>query len=315
MEAKRLAPGDPTVSAALADLSHFIGGRQDRAIAGYKEILQSEAGGGDATTLMKLGMSYLMANRFDLAQQSFDKILEADPDNVQALAFRSTTYTHDKQFDRALSDLNRAVALAPDKVEVRQWRGEVLLYAGEFKKAIDDFNISLRARPKSPFYRMRGVAEYMTGDYAAAQDDFTRDLDFDPVYAHLAAWRFFAAKRSGGDGTTPLTEIVTALDGRWPTPLLKFVLGQVTISDVIAAVASTNNPTLRQVRESQARSAIGEWLLLNGERAAAAEHFKVSNDLGIVVSMDEVKERRTVFPPETLIEFAVARARLKESVQ
>jgi hypothetical protein len=79
----------------------------------------------------------------------------------------------------------------------------------------------------------------------------------------------------------------------------------------MAAVASTTNPTLRQVRESQARCAIGEWLLLNDERAAAAEHFKISSDLGIVVAMDEVKERRAVFPPETLIEFAVARARLK----
>lgn len=311
MEAKRLAPEDPAVSAALADLSHFIGGKQDRAIAGYKEVLQSGKGGDDVATLMKLGMSYIMSNRFDLAQQSFDKILVADPDNVQALTYRSTTYAHDKQFDRALADLDRAATLAPDKVEVRQWRGEELLYAGEFKKAVDDFNFSIEARPNGPFYRMRGIAEYMTGDFTAAQEDFTHDLDADPIYAHLAAWRFFAAKQDGGDGTPQLTEVVTALDGRWPTPLLKFLLGQATTADVMAAVASTSDPTLRQVRESQARCAIGEWLLLNGEHVAAAEHFKVPNDLGIVVAMDEVKERRSLFPPETLIEFAVARARLK----
>ena len=33
MEAKRLAPDDPMISTALADIAHFIGGKQDRAIA------------------------------------------------------------------------------------------------------------------------------------------------------------------------------------------------------------------------------------------------------------------------------------------
>jgi tetratricopeptide (TPR) repeat protein len=312
-EAKRLAPDDPAVSAALADLSHFIGGKQGRAIAGYKEVMQQS--GEDSTTLLKLGVSYIMADRFDLAQQTFDKVLQIDPDNVEALAWRSSTYAHDQHYDLALADLDRAAALAPEKVEVRQWHGEELLYAGEFKKAIDDLNFSIKARPNGPVYRMRGIAEYMTGDYAAAGADFEHDLNFDPIYAHLAAWRFFATKRAGGDGSADLAQIVTLLDGRWPTPLLKFVLGQATIADVAAAVAATSDRTLRKVREGQARCAIGEWLFLNGERAAAMENFKVASDLGIVVAMDEVKEHRSIFPPETLIEFAAARARLKEPVQ
>jgi hypothetical protein len=52
-------------------------------------------------------------------------------------------------------------------------------------------------------------------------------------------------------------------------------------------------------------------LLLNGERAAAVEHFKISNSLGLLAAMDEVKERRSILPPETIVEFAMARARLR----
>ena len=71
--------------------------------------------------------------------------------------------------------------------------------------------------------------------------------------------------------------------------------------------------TLRQVRFSQAHSVIGEWLTLKGDRKSALAHFKISADLGMVVAMDEVKERREVIPPDTMIEFSLARARLKES--
>ena len=313
-EAKRLAPHDPDVSAALADVSHFIGGKQDRAIAGYKEVLQKD-GGADPTTLIKLGMSYVMANKFDLARQTFDQAVKADPDNVEALTWRSSTYAHDKQYDLALADLDRAVTLDPQNMTARQWRGEELLYAGAFDKAIDDLNFTLKAQPDNPLYRLRGVAEYMTGNFVAAGEDFYRDLNFDPVYAHLAAWRFFAEQRQGGDGGPELQQIVALLNGRWPTPLLKLVVDQATIDDVTAAVASTKDPTLRQVRESQANCIIGEWLVLKGKRAEAVAHFKISNDIGVVAAMDEVKERRAVVPPDTLIEFAMARARLKEPVQ
>jgi tetratricopeptide (TPR) repeat protein len=312
-EAKRLAPDDPAVSAALADVAHFIGGKQDRAIAGYKEVLQQ--GTADPATLIKLGMSYVMANKFDLARQTFDKAVAADPDNVEALIWRSSTYAHDKQYDLALADLDRAVMLDPKNATARQWRGEELLYAGAFEKAIDDLNFMVKEQPGNPLYRLRGIAEYMTGNFAAAGEDFYHDLNFDPVYAHLAVWRFFAEQRQGGDGAPEMHEIATLLNGRWPAPLLKLVVDQATIEDVTAAVAATKDPTLRQVRESQAHCIIGEWLVLKGKRAEAAEHFKISGDLGVVTAMDEVKERRAVVPPDTLIEFALARARLKEPVQ
>lgn len=314
-EAKRLAPEDPEVSAALADVSHFIGGRQDVAIAGYKDVLQQK--GDDPAALLKLGTSYLMSEKFDLARESFTKVLAIDPDNVQALAMRSSTYAHDKRYDLALADLDRAVALAPDNVGARQWRAEELLYAGDFARAIADMNVSLKARPNSPFYRMRGLAEYMTGDYVAAEEDFHHDLNFGPVAAHLAAWRFFAETRAGGESAATaqsgLRDVIDLLRGNWPTSLLKYLLDEATIEDVEKAVASTPHETLRQVRFSQAHSVIGEWLTLKGDRKSALAHFKISADLGMVVAMDEVKERREVIPPDTMIEFSLARARLKES--
>jgi lipoprotein NlpI len=309
-EAKRLAPDDRTVAAALADVSHFIGGKQDRAIAGYKEVLQQ--GGADTETLIKLGMSYVMANQFDRARQSFDQALKADPDNVEALTWRSSTYAHDNQYDQALADLEHAAALAPDNLTVRQWRGEELLYTGDFDRAIEDLNVTLKARPGSPFHRLRGIAEYMTGKFAAAAEDFYSDLNVDPVYAHLAAWRFLAAERGGADGRPELLLAVAPLSGRWPAPLLKLLLDQATVDDVEAAAAATQDATLRQVRESQTHAVIGEWLMLKGDRAAALGHFKISSDLGPVTAMDEVKQRRTVLPPDCLIEFAAARARLRE---
>jgi tetratricopeptide (TPR) repeat protein len=309
-EAKRLAPDDPTVTAALSDLSHFIGGRQDRAIAGYKEILQQNPN--DTATLAKLAMAYLVNKQNDLARQSFDKILKLEPDNADALTWRSTYFTQDKQYDLALADLERAVAADPNDTLARDYRAQALLYAGVFDRAIADLNITLSAHPRDSLFRFRAIAEYLTGNLAAAEEDFFHDLDIDPMYANLTAWRFFAKQRQGGDGGAELRRIITALDGRWPTELLKVLLDQATVDEALAAAAATPYAELRQINESQAHAVIGEWLLLKGDKAGAAMHFKAARDIGLMMAIEEVKARRAVIPADTVVEFTLARARLRE---
>jgi tetratricopeptide (TPR) repeat protein len=301
-EAKRLAPDDPTVAAAQADLSHFMG-QQAEAIAGYKQVIG--AGANDATTQMKLGMSYVIANKYAEAQQAFSQILKADPDNVSALLWRSTTYAHDAKYDLALADLNHAAAKDPQNLVVRQWRGEEFLYAGQFDAAITDLNVVFAAKPKIPLFRLRGIAYYAKGNYAAAAADFEHDLNIDPAYANLAVWRFFAEKRAGQPSMEEMAIIIKALNGRWPTPLLEYVLGRQTADQAMAA-ATSPDPTLQQVYQSQTQSIIGEWLSIGGDVAGAKPHFAASRANGVVVAAEVVKPGGSMFPPDTIIDFAWA---------
>jgi len=312
-EAKRLAPDDLEVTAAQADLSHFIGGREDIAIADYKEILQKK--GDDPETLVKLAVAYLVRKQDDLARQSFEKALDLDPDNVEALTWYSTILTRDKQYDRALAELERAVAADPNDITTRSYRGQALLYAGAFDRGIEDLNIALKAHPDDTQFRLRGMAEYLTGKFSLADEDFLHNLNISPTYASLAAWRFFIALRRGSDGGAELQRIVDSLAGRWPAPLLKVVLGQTTADDALVAAASTPYPELRQIYQSQAHAVLGEWLLLKGDKAGAAIHFEASRDIGLLTAVAEVETGRSVIPADTLVEFTLARARLRELEQ
>lgn len=311
-QAQKIAPDDPAITAALADLSHLLLGRQQAAIAGYKQ--QAAQTGGDAATLTKLGMSYIMANDFASAQKTLSEVLAKDPDNVEALIWRSTTYTHSKQYDLSMADLDRAVERQPQNILARQWRAEVALYLGAFDKATGDLNLVLAARKRDSLHRFRGIAEYASGGYSAAAADFETDLDVDPVFANLAIWQYFAQRRQGNDSTAELLRIMGLLQGEWPTPLFKYVLGQASADEALAATDDLD-PKLKQVRQSQAHSIIGEWLLMQGHSADARVHFQSSNDIGVVVADQAVREGRAVLPSDTVIEFALARARLKELSQ
>ena len=107
---------------------------------------------------------------------------------------------------------------------------------------------------------------------------------------------------------------MSLLNDNWPTPLFKYVLGQGSADDALAAAAASD-PQLRQVRESQAQSVIGEWLLIQGDSAAAKDHFQRSSEIGVVVADQSVQNNQAGFPPDTVIEFALAQARLKELSQ
>jgi tetratricopeptide (TPR) repeat protein len=309
-EAKRLAPDDPAVNTALADFSHYLLGRQDQAIAGYKAVLAEN--GTDAATQTKLGQSYVMAHKFDLARQALDKVLEKDPNNVDALIWRSIALANTQHFDLALADVERVVALDPGNTRVRQWRGEELVYAGEFARAIDDFDKALAERPEKATYRLRGVAEYMTGRYQAAGEDFLRDMDLSPVLAHLAVWQTFAMRRAGAESGVQLDQIVTALNGAWPTPVLNLLLGRASVAEVEAAAAAGPDTPLRRIQQSQAHCIIGEWLLLKNDRAGAAAHFKISEEIGVVIDAVNSQTRPGGLPADSMIEYAIAHARMKE---
>jgi len=267
--------------------------------------------GGDPATLVKLGTAYVMADDYASARQSFDQAFAVDPNNVEALIWRSTTYSHAHQNDLAMRDLDVAVAKQPNNLLARRWRGEQLLYVGDFDKAIGDLDLALANRPLDPFHRFRGIAEYATGDYSAAATDFATDLNIDPVFADLEIWQFFALDRRGVDSTSEVKRIMGLLSGYWPTPLFKYVLGQISAEDALAA-ANSQDAELQQVEQSQAHCIIGEWLLFNNDRAGARSHFQACSDVGVVVAMNPVRRRQMLFPPDTVIEFALARARLKE---
>ncbi|WP_169055415.1 rhomboid family intramembrane serine protease [Rhizobium sp. P44RR-XXIV] len=114
--------------------------------------------------------------------------------------------------------------------------------------------------------------QYFQGQYPLAADDFAARVALDPEaapYYHL--WRFLAQTRGNdGQAATDLRLEAGKLDqGKWPYPVYKLFLGELSPEEVTAK--ATNSDSL-----CEAIFYVGEWHMLRGETADATQKFKAA---------------------------------------
>jgi tetratricopeptide (TPR) repeat protein len=309
-EAAHLAPNDPEVIGALGDMSHFSGDRQIRAIAAYKQLLASNPT--DIKILTKLGMAYVFLQNYQLAERAFSRVLAIDPNQLEALRWRTASLVQQGAFDRAFADIDHAVSLNEQDPSLRQSRAEIELYVGKFSGVITDLDVTLGANDKAPFFRFRGAAQYALGNFAAAAADFTRDLELVPAFFNLAVWRYLAEKKSGGGSDMELSTIADSVADDWTASLLRMAIKQSTLDQVLA-LAQSPNGDIQMVRESQAHFVAGELAMMAGDRKAAEAQFSTCRKHGLVVAEFDPKTGKRLFLPyDNVIEFAIAGERLRE---
>jgi hypothetical protein len=130
----------------------------------------------------------------------------------------------------------------------------------------------------------------------------------------MAIWRFFAEKRAGAGSMAELVVIMEVLGDKWPRPLFQFILGRASAEQALAAAAAAPDPAQRLLWQSQAHCIIAEWLTLNDQSEAARPHFQASKDLGLQ-SAQQTGGTGQPLTVDTVIEFALARARLRPQAQ
>lgn len=122
-------------------------GETDQALDDYSEAIRRDP----KSPLAFYGRGVLLASRkraFSRAIADFDKVLDLQPDNVDALILRGDSYSQLTQAGRALADLNRAVANAPDNPQAFLYRGLAQGRRGEDKLALADYDRALFLEPQ-----------------------------------------------------------------------------------------------------------------------------------------------------------------------
>lgn len=122
-------------------------GETDQAIDDYGEAIRRDP----KSPLAFYGRGVLLASRkraFTRAIADFDKVLDLQPDNVDALILRGDSYSQLGQAGRALADLNRAVAEAPDNAQAFLYRGLAQGRRGEDKLALTDYDEAIKLEPR-----------------------------------------------------------------------------------------------------------------------------------------------------------------------
>lgn len=100
--------------------------------------------------LLAQGSAYYYAELYQDAKDTYDRVLELDPENSIALRGRGITYSQLGKNDEAMGDLNRSLELKNDDPAALHNRGIIYIRLGKYDKALADLNRSLEIRPDSP---------------------------------------------------------------------------------------------------------------------------------------------------------------------
>jgi len=101
--------------------------------------------------LLKKGYKKVVMKDYKGAVQTYTQILDINPENAEALAYRGLCKYHLKDFDGAITDFNRAINVQPDYAEVYDLRGIVKGEIGDKEGACEDWKKSFELGFKDAF--------------------------------------------------------------------------------------------------------------------------------------------------------------------
>jgi tetratricopeptide (TPR) repeat protein len=203
----------------------------------------------DATAWSSLAESCMNLRQYQQAVLSFRKLLEVEPEDVNALNQLGYAAAYAGSFDTALDVLGRYQALRPAEANPLDSQGDVNLLAGRLRQAE---NLYLQAAKKDPTFQSGGdlwkaaMARLMSGDAAGAdtlaqQYIQAREAAKDPVVEYRKAeWSWIGGRRKPA-----CQQLETFARGAGNGPLREFA--------------------------SRAYSQLAIWSLVLGDRAAAAQ--------------------------------------------
>jgi predicted TPR repeat methyltransferase len=123
------------------------------------------------------------AGQFNEARTRYEKLLDCDPENPDALYLLGGIYYQNKNPRSAAELITRAIQSAPDRDYFYTHLGLALNAMGNTDDAMDAFHSALAIDPQNPeTYNMMGKVLRGKGETDEAIDAFQRAIDLDPEY-------------------------------------------------------------------------------------------------------------------------------------
>jgi tetratricopeptide (TPR) repeat protein len=285
--------------------AYIYKGDSDRAVQDYNEAIRlnhndAYAYGGRAT-------AYGVKGDFDRVIQDCDSAIRLSPNIAMAYVDRGVAYCAKGDYDRAIEDYDDAIRLDPKGALAYYSRGNAYIEMGDYGRAINDLNEAIRLNPKfTGAYENRGDAYLFQSNLASAIEDFEHVMSSAPssgeaLYAALML--HVAVKRQGRDDAQQLETVAAAADlSKWPGPVLKLDLGQITADEVMAAAANADVYTQKR-QICGANYFTGEDALLHNQQATAMAHFEAARDgcpngsIGYAEALAELRRLSAPGPP------------------
>jgi tetratricopeptide (TPR) repeat protein len=270
----------------------YAGPNDDSAIADYSRAI--ELNPKLAMAYMDRGLAYFRKRDFDRAIADYDRSIEIDANNPIIQALRGDAYVYNGFPARGIADYDRAIVLNPKYASAYGKRGTALRNMGDFVQAIADYTQAIALDPKfATAYYGRGLAKIYAGTPADAAADLAMSVQLNPKFPYGPIWLEIADMRSRLPGQ--LKEATGQIDmTKWPAPVIRFYLGELSPADIFVA-ADDANATTKRGQMCEANFYAGELALQKGNKDDAARLFKLA----------------AADCPKTFDEFGAANAELK----
>ncbi|MEX0305723.1 MAG: tetratricopeptide repeat protein [Leisingera sp.] len=139
----------------------------------------------DSVAQRRLAVMHLCQGEFALAEDHFQRALQLNPNDTDAMAFRGLSYVFQGQPDKAIAELERASVWNPFHPTYFHWfRGLALYMCREYQPGISEVNKAVALFPGFPSpHRHLAACHAQAGDKAAAARECGRILDMEPEFS------------------------------------------------------------------------------------------------------------------------------------
>jgi tetratricopeptide (TPR) repeat protein len=219
------------------------------------------------------GNAYAIKADYDRAIADYDQAIQHDPTYALAYNGRGVAYKEkDGDYDRAIAEYNHAIQLDPNFARAYNSRGFAYAAKGDNDRAIADYTRAIALDAKYALaYGNRGRANLFAGALPKALADFDQASELAPKDGFAALWLDIASKRSNLQSR--LAAATTQVDmTKWPAPIIRLYLGQLTAEAVLAA-ADDPDPIVKRGKACTAIFFIGELAMLEDRKQDAARLF------------------------------------------
>jgi tetratricopeptide (TPR) repeat protein len=261
----------------------------DDALADYSKAIELETNMPE----VYLDRGFLEQRRNDPTNAIVDygKAIGLKPDWAVAYKYRGYLEQQCSNLDAALADDNKAIQLKPDFAEVYSYRASVEFAKNDLADAETDIaeaaklnsDLTSNAETALEFFAW---SRYQRQEYGDASADFksARDLNPSDDYAHFG---IFLSESRLGETKSATEDLKLYLEARkpknsgdWPSPIGRFLAGQITEQELLAAAEDVDSKKDRE-QKCEAYFYIGSRHLIAGDKARAEDFFEKCVATGI----------------------------------
>jgi len=162
----------------LKGIAGYLKGDDEKAATDLQLSLKSE---NDPLAFYFLGLAYHRQELYELALNQFQKVLDFNPDSVQARVMVAMTLLKQKRTDDAIGQVRIALDKYPDNGLAHNILGSAYMAQGKYDAAMDEFNRAITLDPNlADVHVKKGLFNLSQGDTGKAEEEMVTAVRISP---------------------------------------------------------------------------------------------------------------------------------------